>query len=86
MDVENFPRQFARTRRFSLGVPRRFTVPRPTGGSSHTSPGGALRVVSTDGRGDDRLLPGASHLVTQEGVADSLLLLELDFRKKSLGA
>ncbi|MBT2505792.1 S9 family peptidase [Streptomyces sp. ISL-98] len=31
-------------------------------------------------------LPGASHLVTQEGVADSLLLLELDFLKKSLGA
>ncbi|MBT2492939.1 S9 family peptidase [Streptomyces sp. ISL-96] len=30
-------------------------------------------------------LPGASHLVTQEGVADSLLLLELDFLKKSLG-
>ncbi|MET9518088.1 prolyl oligopeptidase family serine peptidase [Streptomyces sp. NPDC002994] len=30
-------------------------------------------------------LPGASHLVTKEGVADTLLLLELDFLKKSLG-
>ncbi|MFG2717629.1 prolyl oligopeptidase family serine peptidase [Streptomyces sp. NPDC048416] len=26
MDIEGFPRQFARTRRFSLGVPRDFTV------------------------------------------------------------
>ncbi|MET9508304.1 prolyl oligopeptidase family serine peptidase [Streptomyces flavidovirens] len=30
-------------------------------------------------------LPGAGHLVTEEGVADKLLLLELDFLKKSLG-
>ncbi|WP_093801966.1 prolyl oligopeptidase family serine peptidase [Streptomyces sp. Wb2n-11] len=30
-------------------------------------------------------LPGSGHLVTEEGVADRLLLLELDFLKKSLG-
>ncbi|MGX1883111.1 prolyl oligopeptidase family serine peptidase [Streptomyces sp. NPDC055287] len=30
-------------------------------------------------------LPGTSHLVTREGVADKLLLLERDFLKKSLG-
>ncbi len=30
-------------------------------------------------------LPGSGHLVTEEGVADRLLLLELDFLKKTLG-
>ncbi|MFH8516102.1 prolyl oligopeptidase family serine peptidase [Streptomyces gelaticus] len=32
------------------------------------------------------LLPGVGHLVTGEGVADTLLQLELDFLKSSLGA
>ncbi|MEU0136910.1 prolyl oligopeptidase family serine peptidase [Streptomyces sp. NPDC006296] len=32
------------------------------------------------------LLPAVGHLVTGEGVADTLLQLELDFLKSSLGA
>ncbi|MGP4048595.1 hypothetical protein [Streptomyces sp. 2A115] len=35
---------------------------------------------------DGEPAPGATHLVTQEGVMDTLLRLDLDFIKKSLSS
>ncbi|WP_404816084.1 prolyl oligopeptidase family serine peptidase [Streptomyces thermolineatus] len=70
MDLDGFPRQFARTRRFSLGVPRSFTVS-PDGervlflrSASGTDPCGLLWLY---GNGRERVLAGPAEGGPVEG-------------------
>ncbi|MFE4540169.1 prolyl oligopeptidase family serine peptidase [Streptomyces scopuliridis] len=94
MDTTGFPPQFARTRRFSLGVPRQFTVS-PDGervlfvrSVSGVDPRGLLWVYED---GDERILAGPSDRsdptapARDEPVSDAELIRRERARETSVG-
>ena len=85
--TESFPRQQARTQRFTLGLPRSFQIS-PAGDrvAFLRSRGGFPPRCSQPGRPHSVLpLSGVTHMTPQEEVAENLLVLQVDFLRNALG-